>query len=51
MECEHKFVYWKYIDNHHHKDFKGEEGQTNFYFFCEKCLKVVIKIKNGNQPN
>ena len=43
-KCKHKFVFYKSIDNHYHKDFKGDEGQTNLYFFCEKCLEIKIKV-------
>ena len=44
IQCVHKFVFWKHIDNHMHNDFIGKEGQTNFIFFCEKCLKQEVKV-------
>jgi hypothetical protein len=46
MNCKHKFVYWKCIDNPFNPLFKGKDGDVNLIFFCEKCLKVKVKNKN-----
>lgn len=44
MKCKHKYIYFKAVDNHYHKAFIGVEGDTNLWFFCEKCLKLEIRV-------
>lgn len=44
VKCKHKYIYFKLIDNEYNSKFIGKPGDINLWFFCEKCLKLKIKM-------